>query len=122
MANGGKGSTHPLGTDLALHNAIKNNRVPTVQSLLFTGRSNVNGVPGTTWKPLHQATFWNVPDIVRMLLDRGANVNDSASMADGTPLKTALQLTRCLHLNSHLKGFQKNIALSLGLSMSKPLL
>jgi len=92
IANGGKGSTHPLGTDLALHNAIKNARAPTVQSLLFTGQSNVNGLPGTTWKPLHQATFWNVPEIVRMLLDRGANVNDSAAMADGTPLKTALQL------------------------------
>lgn len=55
----------------------------------------MNGLPGTPWKPLLQATFWNVPDVVRILLDKGANVNDAMPWLEG-PLKTTLQfcLTR----------------------------
>ncbi|KAF2001556.1 ankyrin [Amniculicola lignicola CBS 123094] len=92
LSHGANGSTHPLGTDLALHNAIKNGRTYSVQSLLHSGRSNVNGLPGTTWRPLLQAAFWNVPDVVRLLLDRGANVNDNTPAGEGLPFKTALQL------------------------------
>jgi ankyrin repeat protein len=92
VANGANGSTHPLGTDLAFHNAIKNGRAITVQSLCFTNRSSVNGTPGMTWRPLLQAVFWNQPECVKILLDRGANVNDTAPMLDGIPLKGALQL------------------------------
>ncbi|KAF2112728.1 ankyrin repeat-containing domain protein [Lophiotrema nucula] len=93
VAHGAKGSKHPLGTDLAFHNAIKNGRTFTVQSLLFSGLANANGVPEVSWKPLLQATFWTVPEIVRLLLDRGAEVNYCApTPLDGMPHKTALQL------------------------------
>jgi hypothetical protein len=101
VANGANGSTHPLGTDLAFHNAIKNGRSMTVQSLCFTNRSNVNGTPGTTWRPLHQAVFWNQPNIVRILLNKGANVNDTAQMLDNMPSMTALQLALNRRANNY---------------------
>ncbi|KAJ4293991.1 hypothetical protein N0V90_007680 [Kalmusia sp. IMI 367209] len=84
LAHGGKGSKHPLGTDLALHNAIKNGRTYTVQALLLPNRSNVNGEPGTTWKPILQAVYWNHPEVVRLLIDRGASVNETSPWVDGT--------------------------------------
>jgi ankyrin repeat protein len=89
---GAKGSRHPLGTDLALHNAIKNDRPYTVQALLRPERSEVNGVPGTTWKPLLQAVFWNHPEIVRILLRKGANLEDAGLSPRGSGYQTALQL------------------------------
>lgn len=89
---GAKGSRHPLGTDLALHNAIKNGRPHTVQCLLHPGRSDVNGVPGTTWKPLLQAVFWNHPNIVSILLRKGANLEDAGLSPRGSGYQTALQL------------------------------
>ncbi|KAF2714538.1 ankyrin [Pleomassaria siparia CBS 279.74] len=101
VGNGANGSTHPLGTDLALHNAIRNGRNMTVQSLLFTNRSSVNGIPGTSWKPLLQATLWNVPDVVRILLDRGASVNDIAPAVAGMPFKSALQLALDWRANNY---------------------
>ena len=101
IANGANGSTHPLGTDLAFHNAIKNGRSMTVQSLCFTNKSNINGTPGTTWRPLHQAVFWNQPNIVKILLNRGANVNDTAQMLDSMPSKTALQLALDRRANNY---------------------
>ena len=92
-----KGSTHPLGTDLTLHNAIKNGRAITVNSLLNGNHSDVNGIPGSSWKPLVQATFWNQPNIVRLLLDKGARVNDTAPLfngqtATGSVTKSPLQM------------------------------
>lgn len=99
LSHGAIGSKHPLGTDLALHNAIKNGRPYTVQALLVPGRSNVNGVPGTTWKPLFQAVFWNVPEVVRILLDRGACIDDVGLSPLGTGTTyTALEL--CLQRRS----------------------
>ncbi|KAI4907824.1 hypothetical protein J4E90_009232 [Alternaria incomplexa] len=92
LAYGAKGSKHPLGTDLALHNAIKNGRTYTVQALLQPGRSEVNGLPGSSWTPLRQAVFWNVPDIVRILLNRGANVEDAGPSPEKPGVHTALQL------------------------------
>jgi hypothetical protein len=89
---GAKGSRHPLGTDLALHNAIKNGRPYTVQALVRPGRSNVNGVPGTSWKPLLQAVFWNHPEIVRILLRKGAHLEDAGLSPRGSGYQTALQL------------------------------
>jgi hypothetical protein len=86
LAYGAKGSSHPLGTDLALHNAIKNGRLHTVQTLLQGGHSDVNGSPANLWRPLLQATFWNFPEIVRCLLDRGVRVNDISSEAEGKRL------------------------------------
>jgi len=93
LAHGASGSRHPLGTDLALHNAIKNGRIYTVQALLLPGRSNIHGEPGTTWKPILQAVYWNHPGVVRMLVDRGANVNETSPWIDGTPKNT---LDHCL--------------------------
>lgn len=87
-----KGSRHPLGTDLALHNAIKNGRPHTVQCLLRPGRSDVNGVPGTTWKPLLQAVFWNHPPIVSILIRKGAGLEDAGLSPRGSGYQTALQL------------------------------
>jgi ankyrin repeat protein len=92
LSLGAKGSTHPLGTDLALHNAIKNNRPYTVQALLRPGRSEVNGLPTTTWKPLLQAVFWNHPEIVRIVLRKGANLEDAGLSPRGSGYQTALQL------------------------------
>lgn len=89
LAYGAKGTKHPLGTDLALHNAIKNGRIYTVQALLMPNRSNVHGEPGTMWKPILQAVYWNQPQILRILIDRGANVNETSPWVDGT-LKNAL--------------------------------
>ena len=108
LSHGAKASRHPLGTDLALHNAIKNGRPYTVQAMLLPGRSEVNGVPGTTWKPLMQAIFWNVPDVVAILLSRGADINAVGPSPRGTGTCTVLQL--CLqgrasnYKNSALSG------------------
>lgn len=66
-----KSSKHPLGTDLALHNAIKNGRSYTVQSLLMYSKGRLNGGPETSWKPFLQAVFWNHPHVVRCLIDKG---------------------------------------------------
>ncbi|KAF2027974.1 ankyrin [Setomelanomma holmii] len=92
LSHGAKGSRHPYGTDLALHNAIKNGRPYTVQALLLPGRSYVNGVPGTTWKPLLQGVFWNHPEVVRILLRKGANIDDAGPSPNATGSHTALQL------------------------------
>ncbi|KAF2845545.1 hypothetical protein T440DRAFT_493354 [Plenodomus tracheiphilus IPT5] len=62
LSYGATGSENPPGTDLALYNAIKNNRPYTIQALLTPGRSKVNGLPGATWKPLMQAVLQNVPE------------------------------------------------------------
>ena len=96
LSHGAKGSRHPLGSDLALHNAIKNGRPYTVQALLVPGRSNVNGVPGSNWQPLRQAVFWNVPEVVQIILRRGANIEDSGPSplnpdADHTALQLCLE-------------------------------
>lgn len=95
LAHGAKGSRHPLGTDLALHNAIKNGRSYTVQALLVPGRSEVNGIPGVLWKPLLQAAFWNHPEVVRILLRKGANLEDAGPSPTHGGTHTALQL--CLN-------------------------
>jgi ankyrin repeat protein len=92
LAYGAKGSKHPLGTDLALHNAIKNGRAYTVQALLQPGRSDLNGIPDSSWKPLFQAVFWNHPDVVRILLNRGADINISGPSPHNHDTHNALQL------------------------------
>jgi ankyrin repeat protein len=92
LSHGAKGSRHPLGTDLALHNAIKNGRPYTVQAMLVPGRSDVNGLPGTSWKPLLQAVFWNHPEIVRILLRKDANIEAAGPSPTGLGYHTALQL------------------------------
>jgi ankyrin repeat protein len=103
VADGAQGSTHPVGTDLALHNAIKNGRTYTVQGLIETGRSNVNENPGNIWHPLRQAVFWNVDDIVRVLLDRGATVNETDPSGNGGTFKTALQLALECRITNYTK-------------------
>jgi ankyrin repeat protein len=95
LSHGAKGSRHPLGTDLALHNAIKNGRPYTVQALLAPGRSDVNGLPGIEWKPLLQAVFWNHPEVVRILLRKGAGIEDAGQSPMSPAYRTALQL--CLY-------------------------
>jgi ankyrin repeat protein len=89
LAYGAKGSKHPVGTDLALHNAIKNKRVYTVQALLVPGRSDIEG-PGSPWTPLLQAVFWNIPEVVRILLSRGARVNNGGLPGSSTALHVCL--------------------------------
>lgn len=81
-------SIHPLGTDLALHNAIKNGKASNVEILLKAG-SSPNGLPDCTWRPLRQAAFWDCPTIVRILLDHGADVDPPL---DNVPFKSPLQL------------------------------
>jgi hypothetical protein len=92
LSHGAKGSRHPLGTDLALHNAIKNGRSYNVQVLVRPGRADVNGLPGTTWKPLLQAVFWNHPEVVRILIRKGANLEYAGISPRGAGYQTALQL------------------------------
>ncbi|KAH8702907.1 ankyrin repeat-containing domain protein [Phaeosphaeriaceae sp. PMI808] len=98
LAHGAKGSRHPFGTDLALHNAIKNGRPYTVQAMLTPGRSDVNGFPGTKWKPLLQAVFWNHPEVVRILLRKGADLEVAGPSPNSPGLHTALDL--CLERRS----------------------
>ena len=102
LSYGAKGSTHPLGSDLALHNAIKNGRHYTVQALLIPGRSDVNGFPDTCWKPLLQAVFWTGPEVVGILLKRGARVDDAGLSPTSPGLHTALQL--CLERRARWYG------------------
>ncbi|KAL1655788.1 hypothetical protein SLS61_001812 [Didymella pomorum] len=92
LTYGAKGSTHPLGTDLALHNAIKNGRHYTVQALLVPGRSDVNGLPEKRWRPLLQAVFWTGPEVVSILLKKGARVNDFGPSPTSPGMHTPLQL------------------------------
>lgn len=101
FAYGAKGSKHPLGTDLALHNAIKNGRAYTVQALLQPGRSDVDGLPGSSWSPLRQAVFWNVPDVVQILLNRGAKVDDAGPAPETPGVHTALQLCLLHRMNTY---------------------
>ncbi|KAH7063866.1 hypothetical protein BKA63DRAFT_183826 [Paraphoma chrysanthemicola] len=93
QAHGGKGSRHPYGTDLAFHNAIKNARTYTVQSLLSTGRSDVNGLPGTSWTPILQGVFWNHPEVVRIIIRKGANIEVSGPSPNAPGSYTPLQLS-----------------------------
>ena len=92
LSYGGTGSRHPLGSDLALHNAIKNGRMYSVQALLSPGRSDVNGIPGVLWTPMLQAVFWNVPDVLRTLIKRGGSVHDAGPSPSTSGTHTALQL------------------------------
>lgn len=92
ISHGAKGSRHPLGTDLALHNAIKNGRTMNVMVIARPGRSDINGLPGTSWKPLLQAVFWNHPEVVRILIRRGVNLEDAGLSPRGSGYQTALQL------------------------------
>lgn len=92
LSYGAKGSIHPLGTDLSLHNAIKNGRHYTVQALLIPDRSDVNGLPDKRWKPLLQAVFWTGPEVVKILLKRGARVDDAGPSPTSPGVHTALQL------------------------------
>ncbi|KAH4014403.1 hypothetical protein HBI09_210000 [Parastagonospora nodorum] len=92
ISHGAKGSRHPLGTDLALHNAIKNGRTVNVMVMARPGRSDINGLPGTSWKPLLQAVFWNHPDVVRILIRRGVSLEDAGLSPRGSGYQTALQL------------------------------
>ncbi|KAI2488296.1 Clr5 multi-domain protein [Pyrenophora tritici-repentis] len=92
IAYGAKGTRNPFGTDSALYNAIKNGRTKTVQALLQSGRSDVNGLPGTVSQPLYEAVFWNVPEIVRILISRGARLENSSHSVGGPSLQNALQL------------------------------
>lgn len=92
LTYGAKSSTHPLGSDLALHNAIKNGRHLTVQALLTPGRSDVNGLSNTRWRPLLQAVFWTGPTVVSVLLKRGARVDDVGPSPTSSGMYTALQL------------------------------
>lgn len=102
-----KGSKHPFGTDLAFHNAIKNGRVYTVQALLAPGRSSINGEPEISWKPLVQAVYWNQPEVVRLLIDRGARVNDTSPWVDGqmkSPLQFCLERRAKDYSNAVVRG------------------
>jgi hypothetical protein len=101
FAYGAKGSKHPVGMDLALHNAIKNGRAYTVQALLQPGRSDVNALPGSNWGPLRQAIFWNVPDVVQILLNRGAKIDDAGPPPRESGIHTALQLCLLTRLNKY---------------------
>lgn len=92
LTYGAKGSTHPLGSDLALHNAIKNGRHYTVQALLIPSRSDANGLPDSRWTPLLQAVFWTGPEVVSVLLKRGARVDDAGLSPTSSGLHTPLQL------------------------------
>lgn len=92
LSYGAKSSIHPLGIDLALHNAIKNGRSYTVQALLIPGRSEVNGTSEKGWKPLLQAVLWTGPEVVSILLKRGARVDESGPSPISPGIHTALQL------------------------------
>lgn len=98
LSYGARGSTHPSGYDQAMHNAIANGRQYTVQALSIPGRSNINGLPGSSWKPLLQAVSCSGPEIVGILLKRGARVNDVGSSSVSPVKYTALQL--CLERRS----------------------
>lgn len=104
LSYNGKGSKHPFGTDLALHNAIKNGRTYTVQSLLMAVKERVNGEPGTSWKPFLQAVFWNHPHIVRCLIDKGADINITSPCVDGVEMNGLQHCLdrRCRDYESHL--------------------
>ncbi|EMD63908.1 hypothetical protein COCSADRAFT_358501 [Bipolaris sorokiniana ND90Pr] len=100
-AYGAKGSIHPLGSDLALHNAIKNGRVYTVQTLLLSGRSAIDGISDSKWTPLRQAVFWMHPEVVRILLSRGANVEDPDPPLVQTCVNSPLQLCLVRRINNY---------------------
>lgn len=122
-----QGSKHPVGTDLALHNAIRNNRPHTVQALFMHNRSHVNGLPGTTWRPLLQAVFWIWPDIVRILLASGADVDilehSPNDTGDNTALKICLQHRTTYYMARTTKAHCNEILkmlLDAGASLSVP--
>ncbi|KAJ4986694.1 hypothetical protein SVAN01_07753 [Stagonosporopsis vannaccii] len=92
ISYGARGSTHPLGFDLSLHNAIKNGRHYTVQALLIPGRSDVNGLPDQRWRPLLQAVVSTGPEVVSVLLKRGARVDDVGLSPASPGMHTALHL------------------------------
>lgn len=113
IAHGAKGSTHPLGSDLALHNAIKNGRTANVQVLLNSGHSQVNGSPETSWRPLLCAVLWRKVDIVEILLERGALVDDEYAAASdirlSSPLELALEQRRLHYTNVAMRNQNENV-------------
>lgn len=109
LTHGAQGSRHPTGIDLALENAIKNSRAYTVSALIDSTRSSVYGSHSTA---LQQAAFWNVPEIVRILIERGADVNAIAHSSPSpfqrvqsqTPLEIALERRATEYANPHVRA------------------
>lgn len=62
---------------LPLQRAVGMGQRSIVEKLLGAG-ADVNGVGQYGWTPLHEAAFWGRPDMVRLLLDRGANAEIKA--------------------------------------------
>jgi len=63
------------------------NQLQIVETLLEAG-ADVNGVGRYGWTPLIEAAFWGRLEIVRLLLDRGANA-DAKAERDATALSEA---------------------------------
>ncbi|KAF2201798.1 ankyrin [Delitschia confertaspora ATCC 74209] len=89
LTHGAYGSNHPMGENSALYNAIKNSRARTVSALIDTGRCSIDAY---SCEPLMQAVVYDVPEVVRILIEKGADVNlipDTPPFQ--TPLQTALE-------------------------------
>lgn len=75
----------------SLHVAARHSDAATVRALLAHARcaAGVNARDGAGWTPLHLAAQAGRADVVRVLLERGADV-DARDDRGGTPLHRAL--------------------------------
>jgi uncharacterized protein len=72
---------------LPLHRAVGMNQLPIAEKLLQAG-ADVNGLGRYGWTPLIEAAFWGRVDMVRLLLDKGADPDIKAEH-DATALSEA---------------------------------
>jgi hypothetical protein len=71
-----------------IHTFIKKRRIEVVETLIRNADDlDTRDSEGLT--PLHVATQCNLPDIVRMLIEHGADINAKGGPLDGTPLHFA---------------------------------
>ena len=76
---------------LTIHEAAAAGLVDNVTEILDSDPSALDSYAHDGWTPLHLAAYFNREKVVRLLVERGANINQTAQHLEGlTPLHSAL--------------------------------
>jgi ankyrin repeat protein len=76
-----------------LHKSIESGNEELIQHLLEEGadiHAEVSGNDPNGWTALHLAAFFDLPEVLSLLVERGAQVNHSGGSTCFTPLKVAV--------------------------------
>ena len=80
----------PASTKMAVFDVILNDKISDLKDLLRSDPKCANSVGWHGLTPLHQAALKNSQELVELLLDHGANVNQANAFGE-TPLHFACQ-------------------------------